>query len=154
MYSKMTEQLPITITVHSALSETFNKIVGTCNKLEAQFNFHALRANWYGDEDNIVFIQLALENADSYVGHKASLSLMAAKNNANGSGNDVEIKHFSDDVMYCYHAANLQLLCHIAITDSEYELLQSQAKLLPGLLEKKFHKVLNLIAEQLALPGI
>ena len=47
-----------------------------------------------------------------------------------------------------------QLICVIAITEFEQNLLDQQAKLLGGLLQIKLQKVLNIIAEQLTLKPI
>lgn len=147
----MTEQLPITITVQNLLSldelaPLFNKIKSVINKLEAQFNFHALRANWYGDEEDILFIQLALETPHSLNQQKAALDKSAIEG--------LDVSEFSDDVLCCMHQAQKQLLCHIAITDSELSLLTSQPKLLTGFFETKLRKVLNLIANNQSLPTI
>ena len=57
----MTEKLPISIYVCDHLTKQFINFNSITNKLAAQFNFQAMTANWYGDEDNILFIQLWLE---------------------------------------------------------------------------------------------
>ncbi len=44
----MTELLPITITVDVELAKQLTRLNSVANKLEAQFNFHALTANWFG----------------------------------------------------------------------------------------------------------
>ncbi len=61
----MIEALPITITINDDLLNKFPKIKSISSKLEAQFNFHTLTANWYGDEENILLIKLALEMPSS-----------------------------------------------------------------------------------------
>ena len=62
----MTEQLPINIEVSKPLTVLYPKIVGISNKLEAQFNFQTMTANWYGDENNIITIKLFLESSSSF----------------------------------------------------------------------------------------
>jgi hypothetical protein len=142
----MNDLLPITIQIDRALAEKFSKIKSVSSKLEAQFNFQTLTANWYGDEENILMIQLALETPESFADVKEALALPLE--------GDIQIYHFSDDVICCASKADLQLLCHIAITDSELDLLEQQGKLLAGFLQAKLHKVLNLIAQQESLTHI
>jgi hypothetical protein len=49
----MTEKLPIAIMPSNDLMAKFKQIKSVSNKLEAQFNFQTLTANWYGDENTI-----------------------------------------------------------------------------------------------------
>ena len=142
----MTEQLPITINVHSELVNKFPKIKSAINKLEAQFNFQTLTANWYGDEENILTIQLSLETPLSFKKFQEEVQML--------SPDKVAISHFSDDVISCLNQGEQQLLCHIAITESELELLKEQPKILTGFIQAKLGKVLNLIALQQSLPSI
>jgi len=142
----MTEQLPIIINIHSELVEKFPKIKSVINKLEAQFNFHTLTANWYGDEEHILLIQLALETPMSFSQRQGELTQHSAA--------EIEISNFSDDVICLFNDIEHQLLCHIAITESELTLLEQESKLLVGLLSAKLQKVLNLIAKQQSLPSI
>lgn len=142
----MTEQLPISITVHRDLSDKFGKIKSVCNKLEAQFNFQTLMENWYGNEKKILLILLALETPSSFKQCKISLE--------NPASNGVDVNHFSDDVVSCFNSIEQLIKCHISITGSEIDLLTSQPKLLAGYLDKKLHKVLNLIANEQKLPAI
>lgn len=142
----MTEQLPITINIHHALIERFSKIKSVCNKLEAQFNFQTLTASWYGDEDNILSIQLFLETTSSLLDRNNALNKLNSVNTL--------IKQFSDDVICCINDIELQLDCFVAMTESELALIQSQPKLLAGLIQVKLKKVLNLIAEQRSLTKI
>jgi hypothetical protein len=139
----MTEQLPITINMHNDLIERFPKIISIINKLEAQFNFQTLTANWYGDEEYILLINLTLDTPTSFEQYQVYLAEI--------SHSDTEIKAFSDDVICCVNDKALQIACNIAITDSELALLDEQTKLLAGFLQTKLHKVLNLIAEQQSL---
>jgi len=142
----MTEQLPISINIHDDLVDKFPKIKSVINKLEAQFNFHTLTANWYGDEENILLIQLLLETPMSFKLKQAELAELSL--------DEVELSHFSDDVTCRFNDREQQLLCHIAITESELALLDQQHKLLVGFLQAKLHKVLNLIAKQQSLASI
>ncbi len=142
----MIEVLPITITINNELVSKFSKIKSISSKLEAQFNFHTLTANWYGDEENILLIKLVLETPASFKVQQTEL--------AQTSTDDIEISHFSDDVLCCFNEIEQQLLCNIAITESEIILLEHQPKLLAGFLHAKLHKVLNLIAKKHSFLGI
>lgn len=142
----MTEQLPITINIDNDLVDKFPKIKSVINKLEAQFNFHTLTANWYGDEEHILLIQLALETPVSFSQHQEELKLLELEK--------LNVSHFSDDVICRVNYIEQQLLCNIAITESELALLDQQPKLLAGYLQAKLRKVLNLIAEQQSLASI
>ena len=141
----MKEQLPITIIIHHELIKRFSKVQSVCNKLEAQFNFQTLTANWYSDEDHILTIQLCLETPCSFLEHRNELY----KNN-----NNISIKQFSDDVVCSINDTELQFNGFVAMTNSELGLVESQPKLLPGLLQVKLLKVLNLIASQQSLMKI
>ena len=142
----MTEALPITINVNKDLLDKFPEIKSVSNKLEAQFNFQTLSANWYGDEDDVLIIQLSLETPVSFEQCKKSLDKLL--------GSDVIISHFSDDVICCFNEGEQQLLCTIAMTASELNLLELQPKLLASYIQTKLHKVLNLIAQQQSLTSI
>jgi len=137
----MTESLPITILVHDELALYFDKIRSVVNKLEAQFNFQTMTANWYGDENDITYIQLHLLTPETFTQvHQA----YQAQN----------IENFSDDVFTVTENNNKLLICNIAITSAELTLLTQQEKLLSALLAVKLKKVLNLIAEHLSLAAI
>lgn len=139
----MSEQLPISITSSRELVNQFDKLNSIVNKLEAQLNFQTLAANWYGDEENILSIQLGLETPTSFEQQKQARL-------AN------EMNHYSDDVFSYYSTTeNSQHLgCCISITQAELALLTAQPKILSGFLRMKFEKVLNIIAQQLQLPAI
>ncbi|MFB0979914.1 MAG: hypothetical protein QMC62_03230 [Alteromonadaceae bacterium] len=134
----MTEQLPISIQPSNDLSAKFNKIKSVTNKLEAQFNFQTLTASWYGDEKNILLINLYLEIIEVFEAEKSKFH----------EGN---ISLFSDDFFSVYQKEQPQINCFIAITPAELVLLEQQEKLLPKYLQAKLHKVLNLIAGELNL---
>ncbi len=136
----MTEKLPVSIYVSDDLKQQFGKITSVCNKLEAQFNFQTMTANWYGDENNILFVQLHLETPPSFIEQQQRQQ-------------QEDTKIYSDDVFSYYQKSEKEqiLLCPIAITDSELALLSKKNKLLAGLLQVKLQKVLNLIAHQLNL---
>ncbi len=142
----MSETLPITIKVNKDLLDKFTNIKSVSNKLEAQFNFQTLTANWYGDEEDILVIQLSLETPASFEQYKGALDKL--------SGSDVIISHFSDDVICCFNEVEQQLLCTIAMTASELDLLTLQPTLLAGYMQTKLRKVLNLIAQQQALTSL
>ena len=142
----MTEILPITISVDAELAKQLTKLTSVTNKLEAQFNFQALTANWFGDEDNILVIQLYLETPITFI-----FNTNVQKNTIKGS---IYESRFSDDVV-CYFNQDEKLLrSYIALTDSELALLTEQPKLLVGFIETKCRKVLNLIAQEQSLNSI
>jgi len=139
----MTAPLPISIYVCDKLQQQFERIRSVCNKLEAQFNFHTMTANWYGEEDNIFFVQLSLETPQSFIEKQKLLQ-------------QVDTTTYSDDA-FSYYDKNDQeqvLICYLSITNTELALLEQQHKLLTGLLQIKLQKVLNLIATQLKLTAI
>lgn len=137
----MTEQLPIAIMPGNDLIEQFTQIKSVCNKLEAQFNFQTLTANWYGDEKNILLINLYLET-QQFVDEEIT------------KDHQGEISYFADDVFSVYQKEHQQVKCFIAITPAELTLLAQEKKLLPRYIQVKLHKVLNLIASELTLPHI
>ena len=134
----MTEQLPISIQPSNDLTVKFSKIKAITNKLEAQFNFQTLTASWYGDEENILLINLYLETIEYFDSEKSK-------------SHQGKISFFSDDVFSVYQEEQPQINCFIAITPAELTLLAQQDKLLPKYLHAKLHKVLNLIAGELKL---
>lgn len=141
----MTEQLPISIYVCDDLIKEFVNIHSVTNKLEAQFNFQTMTANWYGDEDTILFIKLLLETPQEFANkiEKQQTKLVE------------EFKVHSDDVFSFIDTQDSQKLTFtIAITEYEQKILLQRVKLLSGLLQVKLQKVLNIAAEQLNLKPI
>jgi len=140
----MNETLPISIKVNEELVQRLTKVVAVTNKLEAQFNFQTLAANWYGDEDNIHSILLRLESAASF------------ESNWQVFEENSSMKQYSDDVFSITNSESklFQTVCYIAITTVELMLVTEQTKLLPALLQVKLQKVLNLIAKKHALTCI
>jgi hypothetical protein len=134
----MTEQLPISIQPSNDLMTKFNRIKSVTNKLEAQFNFQTLTASWYGDEKNILLINLYLETSNFF-------DLEKEKEHKG------DVDYFADDVFSVYQQEQPQINCFIAITPAELTLLEQQEKLLPSYIQTKLHKVLNLIAKKLTL---
>jgi len=131
----MTEKLPISIQPSNELMDKFVKIRSVSNKLEAQFNFQTLTAGWYGNEDDILSINLMVDTAEDFLLQKIH----------NHQGN---ITEFADDVFSFYDVNNNQTICFVAITQAEQKLLTEQTKILPGFIQAKLQKVLNLIAVQ------
>ena len=134
-------ELPITIKVSAELKDVLSSIDGVCNKLEAQLNFQTLAAGWYGDEENILLINIFLLSPEDFTFQKTQTP----------SG---QLMAFADDVFSYHDEAKKQLDCFIAITESELALLTQQEKILASYLEKKALKVINLIAEQLCFTTI
>lgn len=145
----MTEKLPISIYVCADLAKQFVNIHSVTNKLSAQFNFQAMTANWYGDEDDIIFIQLALETPQRF----SDQQIKQIEKQQNKQINSFEI-HSDDVFSFIDNKEPRQLNCIVAITEFEQSLLNQQAKLLSGLLQIKLQKVLNIIAQQLNLKAI
>lgn len=137
----MTEQLPISIGLTSELIEKFSKIKSLSNKLEAQFNFQTLTAGWYGDEENIIAIELVLQTPEQFAWQQQQKHL--------GKYNE-----FADDVFSYHDQDKNRLTCYIAITASELTLLEQRSTLLPGYIQAKIHKILNLIGTKLQLGSI
>lgn len=140
----MTEQLPISIHICDDLKQQFEKIASVSNRLEAQLNFQTMTANWYGDENDILFVQLYLETPKSFLAQQQTQQQLFS------------IQTYSDDVFSYYEKSEKErrLICYIAITDNELVLLSQQHKILESLLQVKLPKVLNLIANQLKLNPI
>jgi hypothetical protein len=136
----MIEQLPISIFVCDDLKQKFLKITSVCNKLEAQFNFQTMTANWYGDEENVFLVRLYLETPESFELEKKVHS-------------QLDLNSYSDDVFSYFEGGENEqkFIYHIAITETELSMLNQQNKLLAGLVQIKLQKVLNLIAKQLKL---
>lgn len=136
----MTEKLPISIDISEELIQQFTKIPSVSRKLEAQFNFQTMAANWYSDEYNLWFVRLCIETPTSFEVQKKCQS-------------NHTIQNYSDDVFSYFDKAESEqiLICYIAITESELIMLNQQTKLLAGFLSVKLHKTLNLIAKQLHL---
>ncbi len=141
----MTEQLPISIFVCDDLSEKWSKFKPTINKLAAQFNFQAMTANWYGDEDTIPYVQLFLETPTRFVEQQKQVKT-----------NEMQtFKTHSDDVFsFIDNKESPQLIYTVAITEVEQELLEKQPKLLRNLLQIKLQKIFGIIAKQLNLNPI
>lgn len=141
----MTDQLPISIFVCDDLSTQWVKITSITNKLAAQLNFQSMTANWYGNEDDILCIQLLLETPQRFALQKEQLQIEQVSS----------FNAYSDDVFSFIDDTNPpQLICTIALTVLEQNLLAQQEKLLAGLLQVKLTKVLNLIAKQFNFSAI
>lgn len=137
----MNDELPISIHVSQELLTLFPKLNSVINKLSAQLNFQTLTAAWYGDEDNILTITLYLELQAGFAMQQNKEHTVAATD-------------FADDVI-CYMDMDRQVIdCYVAITDSEVALIDQHQQLLSGLMDKKLHKTLNLIAVEQSLTEI
>jgi hypothetical protein len=145
----MVETLPITIHASDELLEKLTKLRAIISRFEAQFNFQTMTANWYGDEDNIINIALCLRMPDDF-SHQASL----AQKMVDKKEIEQQLHKYSDDAFSVFDKKSRQLICTIAVTASELTLLDQQEKLLTPYLQKKTHKILNLIAAQLSLPTL
>jgi len=131
----MTEKLPISIQPSNELMDKFIQIKAISNKLEAELNFKTMTAGWYGDEENIHFINLIIDNGEEF--------LLQKIRNHQGS-----ITEFSDDVFSFYDETKNITNCFIAITETEQKVLSHQEKIVPVFIHKKLQKILNLIAVQ------
>ena len=137
----MTEKLPITIISSDELCENFEKLKSVANKLEAQLNFQSMTAGWYGDENNILSINLLLETSGGF-NFKKQQSYQGIKT------------EISDDVFSYYFASDNLVECFICITDKELGLLSQKENILSHYLDIKLHKVVNLVAEQFSFHSI
>ncbi|MGB1199682.1 MAG: hypothetical protein ACPG46_11590 [Thalassotalea sp.] len=137
----MSDQLPISIIPSEELAQTFERLTATCNKLEAQFNFHTMAAGWYGDEEDILMLRFLLETPADFSVYK----------DQNSNARATVIQVLSDDVI-CYQANDsLQLDCVVALTETEQQLLLAKSSVTFTYLEIKLHKILNLIAKDKGL---
>ena len=135
----MNDSLPIVIQATRELAIHLPRINNIINKVEAECNLQTMTRHWYDVEDNIIFIHLQLQTPLDF-----TEQLIAYADQSN-------FTQFSDDVFSLYQKPSNQLRCIIAITAGELSLLGTQQKLLAPYLQKKLHKVLNLIAGQLML---
>ncbi|QBG36922.1 hypothetical protein [Litorilituus sediminis] len=140
----MTEQLPIRLKANDELRAQFAKIHSQVNKLEAQLNFHALTANWFGDEEAILSIELFIESAISF---NDKVQVLQSESSS-------AITFLSDDVFYLTVLDSEPLQYYVALTDKEAGLMQEKPPLVAGLLQMKLTKVLNEIAAKHALTPI
>ena len=136
------DQLPISINTSEQLVALFPQSISVCNKLEALFNFHTMTASWYGDEENVLTLNLHL---DIPLGFEAQRALLA---------NNKGFEQLADDV-FC-HDDNSPLIkdIFVALTLAEQEIIEQKAKVLPKLLEIKIRKVLNGFAQSNGLNAI
>lgn len=137
----MNEKLPIRIQINQQLNIYFTKIQTIVNKLEAQFNFQTLTSGWYGNEENMLAIDLYLETPLSFIEQKQMTF----------TG---EHFPFADDVFAYYDKKDNIITCMIAFTEAELALLQGagkqQEKVLNAFIQVKIHKVLNMLADKLS----
>ncbi len=134
----MATTLPITIDIAEQLQQRETKLSSVANKLEALFNFRTMTAGWFGDEDNILTIELSVESMDGLAERKTSAEQMQT----------MTFYQISDDAFALFESSALYITCVIAITENELALIATTPKLLQPLLDKKMVKVLNVIAEQ------
>ena len=135
-----TEKLPININASKALCAELMPINSVINRLEAQFNFQTMTANWYGDEEEIIDVDILLVMPEHFVIKQAE------------QRGEQGFKSFSDDVFSVHDLKKQTCQCLIAITPNELTLLTQENKLLAPYLQKKLYKVLTLIGQQLGLP--
>lgn len=129
------ERLPITLSIDHDLKQIFPKALAYANKLEAEFNFHAMLANWYEKEEEIVEIEILYLTTTSY---DFNLQQLAGR----------ESHIVSDDVCYIFESEK-HINIYISITDNESIKIKEQIKLLNALLKVKAQKVLSIIAKEL-----
>jgi len=132
----MEETLPITIGSSQSLLTRYKKLNSVLNKQEAHINFQALTAGWYEDEKTMANINIMLVSYEEY-----NQQLTTQQR-----GEKTEI---SDDVIL--YVDNTDIICFIAITASEVEILDKENKVLKVYVSMKVKKVVNKIAEKLGL---
>ena len=135
----MTEQLPSS----NALKALYPKFPATTNKLEAQFNFQTMTANWYGDEDNLLELNI-------------NILLPIEYNDYLAKAESAKLTHtiFADDVFSQNKEKHNQVEAFLALTEKEQTLIEQHNKLLHVIVEKKIRIVLNLIAKSLSITKI
>lgn len=132
----MEETLPITIGSSQSLLTRYKKLNSVLNKQEAHINFQALTAGWYEDEKTMANINIMLVSYEEYNQHHTTQQ--------RGERTDI-----SDDVIL--YVDNTDIICFIAITASEVEMLDKENKVLKVYVSMKVKKVVNKIAEKLGL---
>jgi hypothetical protein len=68
------------------------------------------------------------------------------------SKQSISVNKFSDDVVSCFSQVDQEIICYVAVTEKEIQLLNKQPQILMNFIKTKLHKVLNLIAAQHQLP--
>lgn len=139
----MTEKLPISIQVSKPLTVLYPKIIGMSNKLEAQFNFQTMTANWYGDETNMLTLVIHLMLPEQYYTHLQSENT-----------EEITQKIYADDVFSQENRTDNQIIAFLAVTEKEQLLIEQHNKLLAGFIDTKIRKVINLIAADRLLSPI
>lgn len=132
----MEETLPITIGSSQSLLTRYKKLNSVLNKQEAHINFQGLTAGWYEDEKTMANINIMLVSYEEYNQHLTTQQ--------RGERTDI-----SDDVIL--YVDNTDIICFIAITASEVEMLDKENKVLKVYVSMKVKKVVNKIAEKLGL---
>lgn len=134
----MSALLPINIYIDDELNNAHASLKTIANKLAAQFNFQTMTANWYGDEEEVLTINLLLTDHDTF----------QEKQSANQKSGDTKqtITTLSDD---CFSSTNALIWdIVIAITAAEKPLLTCPNKVINHFLTTKLTKVLNVVADK------
>ena len=140
----MSDLLPISIIPNDELVKKFPSLAGSCNKLEAQFNFQTMTAGWYGNEEAILTIRFLLETPSDF-------EVYISQNTGQSNTQSFPI---ADDVICYQERDSLQLDCVVALTETEQQLLTLKSTILFSYLTTKLQKALNLIAIQKGLVEI
>lgn len=135
--------LPITITISKELCVLYPALVSAANKLEALFNFHTMTAGWYGDEEQVLNLNLQLEIPSQFLHKQQELKK-----------GTTTLTLYADDVFMETEHNKLVNNIFIALTEGEQQLLTVQKKVLYHLLEIKLRKILNLVAKDKQLLAI
>jgi len=132
----MEDKLPITLIPSQILLSRYSKLATILNKLAAHVNFQTLAAGWYKDEQNVLGIDIYIIDDIEY---QQQLNLESL-------GDRTEI---SDDVLLYSNVR--QLICFVAITQTEMKLLEKEPKILSGYITMKIRKIINEIAQNQGL---
>lgn len=127
----MTESLPITISADDSINALFPKARSILNKLEAQLNFQSLTAGWYGNEENILSINVAVVISGTF---------------KQETDTNQAFEFPADDLAIYIDGLEVNLL--VAITEKEQLLLEEKTSLLSRFLQLKLIKATNTLAEK------
>ncbi|WP_448548505.1 hypothetical protein [Thalassotalea fusca] len=133
-------QLPIQISATTSLQQAFKPLNRVLLTTEAQLNFQSMTAGWYGDEDNILNIQITLQNTQEFSEQVQREYL-----------NEI-VTLYADDVQSVATQDKLAFYIYIAVTEKEQVLFTQHHKLIEKICQTKIRKVINLIASDLSLP--
>lgn len=135
-------QLPIQLNATTPLQQSFKQLNSVLLTTEAQLNFQSMTAGWYGDEENILSINVMLQSPQEFTAQVQRKYQ-----------NEI-VTQYADDVQSVATEDQLTFDVYIALTEKEQALLTQHSKLTEKICQTKIRKVINLIASNLSLPQL